>query len=210
MNNDELDRHLYKYPGSEVLRNKLEIGEHKDLDRLERQITTRRSVEGVPSGGFDLKHLQAIHKHLFQDVYEWAGEIRQTQIHKGGSVFMPPNRISFGFQDVHKRLNGQNYLQGLPQDIFAKKAGVVIGNVNYAHPFREGNGRTQLHYLKQLGERAGYKIDLTRLDKDEWTQASIEAMKANYDKMEDCIFRSVTGRTRPQEQSRSMDFDRGR
>jgi cell filamentation protein len=63
------------------------------------------------------------------------------------------------------------------------EAGRIIGDVNYVHPFREGNGRTQLQYLKQLSERAGHPLDLTRIDPAGWIEASKEAHKARYDLM---------------------------
>lgn len=66
--------------------------------------------------------------------------------------------------DIHRRLEAATYLHGLSRENFAAQAGQIIGDVNYVHPFREGNGRTQLHYLKQLAAQAGHAIDLTCLN----------------------------------------------
>ena len=55
---------------------------------------------------------------------------------------------------------------------FAGSAGLVLGDINHVHPFREGNGRMQLQYLKQLAARAGHFLDLTRLDRAAWLDAS--------------------------------------
>jgi len=60
-----------------------------------------------------------------------------------------------------RRLQADNFFKNLSSKEFAKRAAVVIGDVNHVHPFGEGNGRTQLQYLKQLSERAGHAIDLT-------------------------------------------------
>ena len=73
----------YVYAGTSVLRNRLGILNADELDRLERQLVRERILEGIPSGDFDLRHLKAIHHHLFQDIYEWAGKIRTVEISKG-------------------------------------------------------------------------------------------------------------------------------
>jgi cell filamentation protein len=60
---------------------------------MERRLVVQRSREGAPTGDFDLRHLRAIHRHLFQDVYDWAGEIRTVEIAKGGSQFRSSGQI---------------------------------------------------------------------------------------------------------------------
>jgi len=207
MKNEERDRHLYKYPNSDVLKNKLGIQDQKILDEAERSLVTNRIREGVPSGNFDLKHLQDIHKHLFQDIYGWAGEIRQVHIHKGTSSFVPPDKIRFAMQDVHNRIKQQNYLRELKKDAFAKEAGKIIGDINHVHPFREGNGRTQLQYLELLGKKAGHNIQTQRIKRDEWIQASIEANDAKYDRMSQCINDVINSREREQETNKKRRLE---
>ena len=190
MSNAERDRTLYRYPGSSVLRNKLDIRDADAFDEAERMLVRQRLREGPPDGDFDLDHLRAIHRHLFQDVYEWAGELRQVDFRKT-DWFHPYGRIEMGMADVHRRLLRQDFLRGLPADAFAEGAGVIIGDVNVCHPFREGNGRTQLVYLKQLGARAGHEIDLARLERDSWIEASIASIRAEYGKMAACIGEAI-------------------
>jgi len=190
MNNAERDQALYRYPDSNVLRNKLDIRDYDILQEAEKQLVQDRGLEGMPTGNFDLAHLQAIHKHLFQDVYEWAGEIRKTDIHKT-HWFMPYGRIEMGMNDVHKRLSGQNFLRGLSANKFAQEAAEYIGDVNRIHPFREGNGRTQFQYLQQLGQQAGHSIDLTRFDRESWIKASIESHDFKCERMAECIARGM-------------------
>ncbi len=145
----------YCYPPEySVLKNKLDIRDTAKLDYEEREIVTQRISEGSPKGDFDLSHLQAIHKHLFQDIYEWAGQIRTVEIYKGAQQFQFRQYIGTGMQDVHGRIKKAGYLQGLNKSEFAHKAGVIIGDVNFVHPFRDGNGRTQLQYLKQFGDNS--------------------------------------------------------
>lgn len=174
---------VYVYPGTRILRNKLGILDADKLDYHEREIVTMRVREGVPRGNFDLKHLRVIHRHLFQDIFEWAGEIRTVEISKGGSQFQFRQYIETGMADVYRRLAASSFLKGLDRSAFASAAANIIGDVNYVHPFREGNGRTQLQYLKQLAERAGHPLDLTKIHTVGWIEASKEAHLARYDLM---------------------------
>src|SRR5438128_444096 len=73
----------YVYRGTRTLRNRLRIAKPSELDRVERSLVTDRIAEGVPKGKFDLAHLRAIHRHLFQDLYDWAGQLRTVEISKG-------------------------------------------------------------------------------------------------------------------------------
>ncbi len=173
----------YLYPGTRILRNKLGILDAGKLDYHEREIVAMRMRQGVPTGNFDLKHLRAIHRHLFQDVYDWAGEVRTVEISKGDSQFQFRQYIETGMADVHRRLTSSRFLKGLERTAFAVQAAQIIGDVNYVHPFREGNGRTQLHYLKQLAQAAGHPLNLTRIDAAGWIAASIEANRAQYGRM---------------------------
>ncbi len=178
----------YCYPPDfTVLQNKLGIRDAPTLEAAERRFVAQRLLEAVPTGDFDLDHLRAIHRHLFQDVYEWAGEVRTVEIAKGGSGFQPRRFIGTGMADVHRRIVAAAYFRGTSPERFADGAGLILGDVNHVHPFREGNGRTQLQYLKQLAERAGHGIDLTRLDRDAWMDASRRSHDGLPDAMIQCV-----------------------
>lgn len=178
---------LYLYPGTTTLRNKLGITDPDRLDAFERRIVAERAAEGVPTGDFDLAHLQAIHRHLFQDVYDWAGELRTVEISKGGHQFMFRQYIQTGMADVHRRIVEANYFKGLSPEAFADAAGPIMGDVNYVHPFREGNGRAQLLYLKQLSIAAGHPLDLRDIGPGAWIEASRRAHDADYSSMSQAI-----------------------
>lgn len=173
----------YLYSGTTVLRNRLGLRSADALDRAERNLVRLRYREGVPQGDFDLAHLRAIHRHLFQDVYEWAGELRTVELIKGMTAFMPCRYISSGLADVHRRIVSLRFLGGFDRERFAQEAGRIIGDVNHVHPFREGNGRAQALYLKQLAEQAGHHLDLTAIDGAAWIEASISANGADYEPM---------------------------
>ena len=166
------DPYTYPYPYQYVLRNRFDIRDVETLDAVERRFAGLRARGDVPSGNFDLEHLKAIHRHLFQDVYDWAGETRTVEIWKGETHFQFPQYISSGMAYVSGQLEKADYLRNLSPPAFATQASAIMGDVNYAHPFREGNGRAQLQYLKQLAEQAGHPLDLREIDSSRWIAAS--------------------------------------
>ncbi len=185
----------YLYPGTTVLKNKLGIRDTAQLEQAERVLVAQRIAEGIPTGAFGLDHLRTIHRHLFQDVYDWAGETRTMEIAKGGQQFQFRQFIETGMADVQQRIAQGNFLKGLNAADFAEQAGRIMGDVNYVHPFREGNGRTQLLYQEQLAEQAGHPLDLTRLDPERWIDACRRAHEGDYEAMAREISRAfVTGR----------------
>ncbi|WP_127116227.1 Fic/DOC family protein [Shimia sediminis] len=184
----------YCYPPDfTVLRNKLNIRDAESLDRAERLIVQNRSQQGVPSGDFDLPHLKAIHRHLFGAVYDWAGKVRTVEISKGDSQFQPKSFIEAGMKDIHGRIVAAGYFKGTDRDIFAQRGGEIIGDLNHVHPFREGNGRTQRLFLKQLADRAGHRFDIRKLDRDMWMEASARANDCDYTLMQESIRGALTG-----------------
>jgi cell filamentation protein len=170
----------YVYPGTTTLRNRLGLTDPADLDRIERIYVTDRATRAMPRGSFDLSHLRAIHRHLFQDVYDWAGELRTVEISKGDQQFQFRKYILTGMADVHGRLAKSRFLKGLSSAQFAEHASVIVGDINYIHPFREGNGRTQLQYLKQLAVSAGHSLNLVHIPASRWIAASISSHSADY------------------------------
>lgn len=194
---------VYCYPPDyNVLKNKHGIRDQEILDRLERGLVHDRSFEPMPTGDFDLDHLRAIHHHLFQDIYDWAGDVRTVEISKGGSQFQAKDYIETGMEDVHRRILKHGYLRDLNAEEFSGLVGEIIGDVNYVHPFREGNGRTQIYYYKQLARQAGHDVDLTKLTQESWMAASRQAHQGNYDPMRDCLRLTLATPVRSQTQSR--------
>ena len=187
---------VYCYPPDFiVLRNRLDLRDEAELDLHERELVSFRIKQGIPSGQFDLAHLRAIHHHLFQDVYDWAGELRTVEIAKGGNQFQFRQYITTGMADVHRRIVAAKFLKGLSARAFADKAGEIIGDINYVHPFREGNGRTQALYLEALAREAGHPIDLTQIVRASWMEASKAAHAGRYTPFGDCIHAALVGET---------------
>lgn len=163
-----------------TLRNLLDIRDRKQLDLIEASFVTIRTWELERTSfdkTFDLQHLKAIHKHLFQDIYEWAGEIRLIDLGKGDTVFLPRSFIEPSSKDTFDRLKEKNYLKGMDANDFSKNAGYYLGVINDLHPFREGNGRTQREFINQLAHHNNYHIEWKNISKKQMNDASIEACK---------------------------------
>ena len=150
----------YCYPGTTVLINKLDLREQAELDAFEAEITSQRAGEALPDGRLDVAHYQSIHRHLFQDVYAWSGDFRTVRIAKDGSMFCYPENITAEMQKLFGILSDAHYLRDLPPENFAERAAHFLAELNAIHPFREGNGRTQLVFLTLFSDRAGHPLDL--------------------------------------------------
>jgi len=152
----------YTYPGTEVLQNILDIRDPQQLAAFEANATTARLIEldAAPiEGRIDIEHLKAIHRYIFQDVYTWAGEFRTVNISKGGHLFGVARFLETALQQSLEKLATESYLVDLNAATFADRAAYFLGDLNAAHPFREGNGRTQREFIRELGLKAGHYID---------------------------------------------------
>ena len=164
----------YCYPGTDVLRNKAEITNAKDLDTFEGELSTLRSIEileNSKAGQFDLTHLQRIHLALFQDVYDWAGKIRTVDISRGNSRFANVRFIESAASDIFNKLARENWLNGLDTNALSKRLAHYLSEINALHPFREGNGRVQRIFISQLSQSAGYQLDYSDLEQEQIYQA---------------------------------------
>jgi cell filamentation protein len=165
----------YLHPGTNVLKNLRGLTNLELLDRFEARRTHRRIAELIDTpvaGRFDVAHLKAIHRYIFQDVYHWAGECRTVNISKGGHLFGVAAFLEAALQQVLQKLAAQNYLAGLDAAGFSGRAAWFLGEINAAHPFREGNGRTQREFIRELGLKAGHYIDWRAATRKEMTGAS--------------------------------------
>ncbi len=112
----------YCYPGTTVLKNKVGLKNQADLDKFETEITFQRSAEPLPAGKLTYQHYCAIHKHLFQDVYRWAGKPRTIRIAKGGSTFCYPESIDREAKKLFKQLVEAKHFKGLTAQKFTEAA----------------------------------------------------------------------------------------
>lgn len=177
---------IYCYPDSEVLKNRMGVRDSEQLSQLERRLTMLRLLELIDRpirGKFDLKHLQAIHKYIFQDIYEWAGEIRKVDIAKG-NMFCNVRFLPGQAAGIFGKLKEEDYLQGLEEDDFIRQLAYYFSEINALHPFREGNGRSQREFVRCLALYNGYVINFANASKEEMMKASEESFLCNYEAME--------------------------
>lgn len=180
----------YVDPTTGVLRNRLGISDQAELDRVEATFAAVRSYElainPVP-GDFDLAHLQQIHRRLFGDVYDWAGQLRIVDISKGTTRFASHQQIAGYAPQITCPLARDQRLQGLSPERFSSRAGHYLGELNVLHPFREGNGRSIREFIGQLARDAGYGIDWQEIDRAAMTRAPIEAYEGDSSRMASLI-----------------------
>jgi cell filamentation protein len=179
------------YPGTFVLINLADLRDQADLDAFEVEAVGHRSLEPPPLGDFDPEHYRALHRHLFQDVYAWAGEYRTRRTSKGGNMFCYPERIKPEMAKLFKRLAGDSLQRGVDADVFVPAAADFLGELNAIHPFREGNGRSQLYFLRMLGQRAGHAFRSESVERDAFLHAMIESYHGRLDALIDELERML-------------------
>jgi cell filamentation protein len=165
----------YLYPGTNVLKNLRGLTDPELLECFEARRTHLRIAELIENpllGGLDLAHLKAIHRYIFQDVYEWAGQFRTVNISKGGHLFGLATFLERSLQQILIKLAAENHLVNLNVDTFADRCAYFLGELNASHPFREGNGRTQREFIRELGLKAGHYIDWRATTAQEMIDAS--------------------------------------
>lgn len=142
-------------------------------------MSSDRATEPLPPGRLSYNHYRAIHRHLFQDVYAWAGKIRTVRLTKGGSTFCYPENIVREMQRLFEGLAKQQHLRGLDEATFASRAAHVLAELNAIHPFREGNGRSQLAFLTALAEQARHPLSREDVDAGAILTAMIASFGGN-------------------------------
>lgn len=154
----------YCYPGTTVLRNRAGLRDQAALDVFEHEAVLQRASEPMAVRSLGVRQYRAVHRHLFGDVYPWAGQFRTVRIAKGGNPFCYPEHIAAAIDRLFAGLRRQRWLRRLSADDFARHAAHFLAELNAIHPFREGNGRTRLVFLALLAERAGHPLDFERMN----------------------------------------------
>ncbi len=186
---------VYCIPGTAVLKNKAGITNQDLLDEYEADFTAIRILELAHTpveGSFDLAHLCKIHAYLFQDVYEWAGEIRSVDIIRGDSRFCNVRQIQSYSNTVFSELASENYLIGLEPKVFARRLAHYLSEINAIHPFREGNGRVQRLFISQLAEQSGYSLDYSSLNQTEIYPVMQASFLGNEEPLAELILKIVS------------------
>ena len=150
-----------------ALENKLGLDSSADLAREEERISKKKAAELFESGMLDalkagkFSALRAIHKYLFEDIYEFAGEIRTVNLAKGNFRFAPVMYLEAALENIDK----------MPQNTFDEIIEKYV-EMNIAHPFREGNGRSTRIWLDLLLKtEIGRVVDWSKVDKEDHLMA---------------------------------------
>ncbi len=194
----------YLYPNTGVLVNKAGLQTQTQLDSFEREVTALRLAElrlDPVAPTFDLAHMQEIHRRVFQDVYQWSGDLREVNMEKGiGSAktrFVLMSDMKDRAASISMMIHEGRLLKGpsLSQDEFASEMGAVYAALNDLHPFREGNGRMTREFMTQLAEAVGYSLDFAKVSRAAWNEA---AMHASHGKPEPIaeVFAKISSSTR--------------
>lgn len=150
-----------------MLENKLGITDSAELARIEEKISKRKAVEMFESGYLEsleagtFEGLAKIHKYLFDEIYDFAGEVRKVNISKGNFRFAPLMYLDAALQSIDK----------MPQSTFDEIVEKYV-EMNVAHPFRDGNGRSTRIWLDlMLKKEIGYVVDWSKVDKEDYLLA---------------------------------------
>ena len=182
----------YLYPGTDTLKNRFGVKDATVANDLE--YASYRQKQPKPVVGFtpDMAGLKATHKHLFGQMYEWAGQTRGESVTIDGETFKPDDHIlskgstQFGPASLSEQglpnelvkhrgtLDALHKGGTLTQEKWAELTADQVGMVNHAHPFRDGNGRTMRRYIELSAERYGFHAQMK--GGPEWVKASSEAM----------------------------------
>lgn len=175
----------YCYAGTEVLKNMLNLRDPLLLEQAERDITDQTSADVVlQEPPYCLAYLQQLHRTLFWPLYDWAGLIRDVSIAKGSTRFCIPTRIEPECRKLFEALAKEQWLIGLSRADFCARLAEYYCEFNMIHPFREGNGRVQRLFFEHLSLSAGYELDWSPIQPDEWIQANIDGVQLDYSRME--------------------------
>jgi cell filamentation protein len=158
--------YTYTDPKSGILRNLVDVTDPEVLLFVESVAVTKRIQElyETPIKTIGIESLFAIHKHLFQDIYAWAGKKRNVEISKDGKQFFPTTHFENAYRFIdtlildYKKTSKTNIQQ------LVEKLAEILDNVNYLHPFREGNGRAQREFLRLLALEKGLTLNLNPPD----------------------------------------------
>ncbi len=166
------------YPNTTCLINKFDIKDDKKLSEIEAEITFAKAAvleckEVKPPFNFDF--YKSIHRFLFEDLYDFAGELRKVDISKKGTLFCSVNELEKLCKACFYRLEKANYFKGIKKEKFVEEIVDLYQTTNFLHPFREGNGRTQRIFISKLIKYNGYDFNFSNINHDLLMIATIKA-----------------------------------
>ena len=170
------------YENSSVLINKFDIRDEKELEMMERNLTSYLMAQAtieIPFENVDFDFYKNLHKYIFNEIYDWAGTIRKVDMSKKGTKFCPVQEIEERAKIIFDRLKAQNFLKDFDGDEFINEFVDLYCELNYLHPFREGNGRIQRLFLLMLLNNMGKHIEFKDIDADLLMIATIKSVNGD-------------------------------
>ena len=170
----------YVYPGTDILINRFGCRNADTLYKIEAESTAGNLayLQFHPiDGSFDFQHLKDIHRFIFKDIYDWAGEIRDVDIGKN-NLFCRVPFIEEYSKTVFKDFYSSCYEQKTNKETFLEAFSSHYADMNALHPFRDGNGRAQREFARELCLKCGFVFDLTTTTHKEMLDASIKSFNS--------------------------------
>jgi cell filamentation protein len=170
----------YTIPGTDVLRNKLGITSAPALAQAEADFTTFRLVELQTkpiTGAFTIEHLQRIHQHIFQDLYDFAGELRKVELpDRLLRRDIPSGEIERSLNKLFDRLSSENKLKDYAMDEWTERSAFYLGQLSKTHPFPIGNGPVLREFADELARENGLAL--------QWDGISREGMDEDLESLQ--------------------------
>jgi len=170
------------YSQDGVLKNKFGEKDPKKLEILEKMSTIRGWIKlqneliATPNLKLDAALIKKIHKNLFEDVYDWAGQYRTVNIVKGKTMFANALYVPAALEDLVTKLNRDITSKSITANNISEKLAYYYGELNMIHPFREGNGRTQKIFIEKVADKLGYSLQLEKVDSKKLLEVTIESV----------------------------------
>ena len=174
----------YCYPGLNTLINLLDIREEGVLENAERELTEIAIQKlDFAEPPYDYLYFKSIHKTLFSDIYEWAGEERTVDLSRQDTRFCTVNRIEPEANKSFSGLKNKNYFVGLSGSDLIVQVAMFYSDLNVLHPFRDGNGRVQRILFEHIILNCGCTLTWEPISREEWLAANVDGYYGNYDKL---------------------------
>lgn len=180
----------YCYTGTTVWKNRAGVRRQDALNAFETAMVAQRTIQRLPSGRLDVTHYQAVHRHLFRDVYAWAGRFRTVHLAKSGSMFCYPEHIAREMRMLFETIDGRG-LRAVARSDFIARLAAFLATLNAIHPFREGNGRTQIAFAAIVAADAGQPLALEKLQAVRFLAAMIASFHGDERPLQRALARMV-------------------
>ena len=187
----------YIDPESGLLRNLQGITDPDVLLFVESSVVTKRlhELHEKPIKISSIDTLFEIHKHLFQDIYDWAGKARKVEISKNGKQFFPTTHFDNAYKYINQLILEYKTTPKRNKLKLAEKLAEILDNVNFLHPFREGNGRTQREFMRLLALEKELTLNLNPPDdKTVYDSYMTGTIESNVTKLSQLIYKQINSK----------------